>query len=474
MEAVAANIKKPRTSATSKAKLTFLGGAGTVTGSSYLLEVNGRKILVDCGLFQGSRKLKELNWSPLSFDPSRIDAVLLTHAHIDHVGLLPRLVRQGYAGPIFATEATCALLNLALPDSAHLQEQDALYAKKKGYSRHKPPLPLYELSDAEATLKLLKPTKFGEPVWFPEITATWHPAGHILGSAIIQLEIEKTRIVFSGDLGRFDNEIMKSPALLTQADVLLVESTYGNRIHSDGSIEESLAIEIDYIVQSEGVLLIPAFAVGRTQQVLYYIRKLQDQKRIPNFPVFIDSPMAVDASHIYCKYGDDHNLDVNLLMDEYACPLRCEQTNFIRDVAESKILNTRPGPAIIISASGMCSGGRILHHLKWRLPDKRNSVLFVGYQAEGTRGRRLLEGAERIRIHGDEVSVKARIAQVQALSGHADQAELIRWLSGFSKAPSKVFITHGESTSSQELQNQIGKHLGWQAAIPSRGDSNEI
>jgi metallo-beta-lactamase family protein len=474
METVAANIKKPRTSISSKAKLTFLGGAGTVTGSSYLLEMNGRKILVDCGLFQGSRKLKELNWSPHSFDPSGIDAVLLTHAHIDHVGLLPRLVRQGYAGPIFATEATCALLNLVLPDSAHLQEQDALYAEKKGYSRHKPVLPLYKLADAEATLKLLKPTKFGEPVWFPELTATWHPAGHILGSAIIQLECERSNIIFSGDLGRFDNEVMKPPALLTQADVLLVESTYGNRVHSDGSIEKSLAGEIDYIAQREGVLLIPAFAVGRTQQVLYYIRKLQDQKRIPNLPVFIDSPMAVDASHIYCKYGDDHNLDVNLLMDKHACPLRCEQTNFIRDVEESKTLNTRPGPAIIISASGMCSGGRILHHLKWRLSDKRNSVLFVGYQAEGTRGRRLLEGAERIRIHGDEVSVKARIAQVQALSGHADQTELLRWLSGFSKAPYKTFITHGESRGSQELQSQIGKHLGWQAIIPSRGDSNEI
>ena len=383
METVAANIKRPRTSISSKTKLTFLGGAGTVTGSSYLLEMRGAKILVYCGLFQGSRKLKELNWSPFSFDPREIDAVLLTHAHIDHVGLLPRLVRQGYVGPIFATEATCALLNLVLPDSAHLQEQDALYAEKKGYSRHKPSLPLYTLSDAEATLKSLKPTRFGEPVWFPEFTATWHPAGHILGSAIIQLEGEKSRIVFSGDLGRFDNEIMKPPIILKQADIVLVESTYGNRIHNDGSIEESLALEIDHIVQSKGVLLIPAFAVGRTQQVLYYIRKLQDQKRIPNLPVFIDSPMAVDASQIYCKYGNDHNLDVNLLMDEHACPLRCEQTNFIRDVEDSKILNTRPGPAIIISASGMYSGGRILHHLKWRLPSDRNSVLFVGYQAEG-------------------------------------------------------------------------------------------
>lgn len=474
MTTVAANTKRFRDASHPKVLLTFLGGAGTVTGSSYVLEVNGRKILVDCGLFQGSRKLKELNWSPFSFDPGGIDAVLLTHAHIDHVGLLPRLVRQGYEGPIYTTEATCALLNLALPDSAHLQEQDAIYANKKGYSRNKPALPLYTAADAESALSLLQPIRFYQPLHTADLGVTWHPAGHILGSAILEIQAESakgsTRIVFSGDLGRFGNEIMKPPTILKQADIVLVESTYGNRIHNDGSIEESLAREIDYIVQGEGVLLMPAFAVGRTQQVLYYIRKLQDQKRIPNLPVFIDSPMAVDASHIYCKYGDDHNLDVNLLMDKHACPLRCEHTNFIRDVEDSKILNTRQGPAIIISASGMCSGGRILHHLKWRLPDKRNSVLFVGYQAEGTRGRRLLEGAPRIRIHGEEVPVRARIAQVQALSGHADQSELMRWLSGFESAPRQTLITHGEANGSRALQERIISQLGWETRIPSRGE----
>ena len=459
-------------------KITFLGAAGTVTGSRYLLAVNQSKYLVDCGLFQGSRKLKELNWSNFAVSPAEIKGVFLTHAHIDHVGLLPRLVQQGFQGPVYATEATCALLNLALPDSAHLQEQEAIYANKKGYSRHKPALPLYTAADAQNVLALLQPVRFYQALKTADLEITWHPAGHILGSAILELHVPSNnklvRIVFSGDLGRFDDEIMKPPSLLEQADVLIVESTYGNRKHDAGSIEGSLANEIDYIVQREGVLLIPAFAAGRTQQVLYYIRKLQDQKRIPDLPVFIDSPMAVDASQIYCKYGDDHNLDVNLLMDENNCPLRCRQTNFIRDVEASKILNTRPGPAIIISASGMLSGGRILHHLKWRLPDKRNSVLFVGYQAEGTRGRRLLDGAARIRIHGEEVPVRARVAQVQALSGHADQTELLRWLSGFLKPPARSFITHGETESSGELQVQIAKRLGWQATIPARGEIFEI
>lgn len=470
MATVAANTNRLRTSISSKAKLTFLGGAGTVTGSSYLLEMNGRKILVDCGLFQGSRKLKELNWSPFSFNPGEIKAVLLTHAHIDHVGLLPRLVRQGYEGSIFATDATCALLKLVLPDSAHLQEQDALYAEKKGYSRHKPPLPLYTLSDAEATLKLLKPTKFGEPVWFPYLTATWHPAGHILGSAIIQIEGEKSSIVFSGDLGRFNSEMMKPPSLMSEATTLLVESTYGNRVHGSKSMEDRLAEELDTVIQRESVMLVPAFAVGRTQQILFLIRRLQDAGRIPNLPIYIDSPMAVDASHIYCKYGDDHNLDINLLMDDKVCPLRCPETHFVRKVEESKALNEIRGPAVIISASGMCSGGRILHHLKWRLPHKENSVIFVGYQAEGTRGRRLLEGADRIRIHGDEVSVKARIAQVPALSAHADQRELLTWLSGFGSAPKQTFITHGEDNGSRGLQEQIRSRLGWEAQMPIRGD----
>lgn len=467
MATVAPHTKSRLVSSSSSSQIRFLGGAGTVTGSSYLLEIHGARILVDCGLFQGSRKLKELNWLPFSFNPREIDAVLLTHTHIDHVGLLPRLVRQGYEGPIFATEATCALLKLVLPDSAHLQEQDALYAVKKGYSRHKP---VYRIADAEAALKLLKPTKFGEPVWFPEITVTWQPAGHILGSAIIQLQNENSTIVFSGDLGRFNSKIMKAPSLMREATTLLVESTYGNRIHRAESIEDRLAQELDYVIQRESVMLVPAFAVGRTQQILFIIRKLQDAGRIPNLPIYIDSPMAVDASGLYCKFGDDHNLDINLLMDDNQCPLRCPETHFVRAVEESKALNDLCGPAVIISASGMCTGGRILHHLKWRLPHKENSVIFVGYQAEGTRGRRLLDGTDRIHIHGEEVPVKARIARVPALSAHADQSELLTWLSGFDTAPKQTFITHGEADGSQGLQERIVNQLGWETRIPNRND----
>ena len=459
-------------------KITFLGGAGTVTGSSYLLEADDHKYLVDCGLFQGSRKLKELNWSNFSFSPTEIDAVFLTHAHVDHVGLLPRMVQQGFGGPIYATEATCALLNLILPDSAHLQEQDAVFTNKKDYSRHKPALPLYTLTDAEDALQLLCPIPFHRPTSSSPVQAIWRPAGHILGSAILEILAgegnRKTKLVFSGDLGRYDSEVMKPPFAIPQADVLLVESTYGDRLHGDGSIETKLAEELDYTLQGNGVLLIPAFAVGRTQQVLYYLRKLEDQNRIPRLPIYIDSPMAVDASHIYCKYGDDHNLDVNLLMDENACPLRCRQTNFVRDVEASKILTTTPGPAIIISASGMCNGGRILHHLKRRLPRKENSVLFIGFQAEGTRGRQLLEGTEHIRIHGDDVRVRARIAQAHALSGHADQSELLRWLSGFTAPPGISFIVHGEPKGSRGLQDQIAHRMGWKTTIPARGDTCEL
>lgn len=452
-------------------ELQFLGAAGTVTGSRFMLRVNGRHILIDCGLFQGGRRLKEANWDPFPVPPEQIDTVILTHAHIDHTGYLPRLVQQGFGGPIYATEATCALLDILLPDSAHLNEQDAAYANKKGYGRHQPALPLYTTADAHEALRLLSPVQFHNPLQLDDVEVIWRPAGHLLGSAIVEINLDGTngshRLVFSGDLGRYDGTVMKPPASVATADTLIVESTYGGRRHSDDDIGAILTEVLDHITAREGVLLIPAFAVGRTQQILYHLRRLQDAGRVPEIPIFIDSPMAVEASHIYCRFGDDHNLDVALLMDEHACPLRCPDTHFVRDVEESKQLNTRPGPAIIISASGMCTGGRIKHHLKWRLPDPRNVVLFVGYQAEGTRGRWLLNGAKSTRIHGEEFPVRARIASLHALSGHADHDELLHWLGRFERPPRQTFIVHGEPEASQALQADL-KQWGWQTTLPTR------
>lgn len=460
------------------AQLSFLGAAGTVTGSRFLLEVNGRKYLIDCGLFQGGHSEKALNWEPFPVSPDRIDAVLLTHAHIDHVGYLPRLVHQGFRGPVYATQASQALLQIVLPDSAHLQEQDAAYANKSGHSRHKPAFPLYTVADAEATLRLIQGVPFDSLLGLDGITVSWRPAGHILGSAILEVELSNgsgsRRVVFSGDLGRYESAVMRPPTSVTEADLLLVESTYGNRLHAQEPVQDILAKALDYITKSEGVLLIPAFAVGRTQEVLYHIRQLQEKGRVPDLPVFIDSPMAVETSDIYCRFGDDHNLDVNLLMDEKECPLRCRDTHFVRELEESKLLNTRPGPAIIISASGMVNGGRIMHHMKWRLPDKRNAVLFVGYQAAGTRGRLLLEGAKRIRIHGEEVPVRASIMQAHALSAHADRNELLRWLSGFSRPPHHTFIVHGEPDGSLALQEEICRHFAWEVSVPKIGEVHEI
>lgn len=451
------------------AQLTFLGAAATVTGSRYLLKTEGHRYLVDCGLFQGGRHLDDLNWLPFPTPPGEIDAVLITHAHIDHTGYLPRLVQQGYRGPIYATEATCALLELLLPDSAYLQEQEAVYANKKGYSRYKPALPLYTVADAQAALHQLQPVSFHTPLHLNGLRVTWRPAGHMLGSASLEAQLatdaDVRTVVFSGDLGRYDEEVMTAPWPIPNADYLLVESTYGGRLHSDDPIEDVLADVINGVAARGGVLLIPAFAVGRTQEVLYYIRKVQDQGTVPDIPVYIDSPMAVDASHIYCQFGDDHNLDVNLLMDHQRCPLRCRDTHFVRAVEESKELNTLAGPAIILSASGMCTGGRILHHLKWRLPDARNTVLFVGYQAEGTRGRALLDGAEKLRIHGEDVPVRAQIASIDALSAHGDQNDLLRWLSNFHNPPGKTFIIHGEPASSSALQKEIETRLGWRRVV---------
>ena len=457
------------------ARLHFWGAAGTVTGSRYLLETEQGHYLVDCGLFQGGSNLKSLNWEPFPFPAEDIDAVFLTHAHIDHTGYLPRLFKQGYRGPVYATEATCAMLRILLLDAAHLQEQEAQYANKKGYSKHKPALPLFDQHDAQEALARLWPIRFDDPLRLSGIVATWLPAGHILGSAILSVDLigqhGPIRIVFSGDLGKYEDEIMAPPASISRADYLLVESTYGDRVHKSEELRPSLAEAVNYSVCGKGMLLIPAFAVGRTQGILFHLRQLQDSGDIPNLPIYIDSPMAVDVSSLYCQFGDDHNLDVNLLMDHEACPLRCPDTDFVKEVEESKALNKQPGPGIIISASGMCTGGRILHHLKSRLPNEENLVLFVGYQAEGSLGRRLQGGAKEVRIHGESVDVRARIANLGGLSAHADQHDLLRWLSQIKEKPIQTFIVHGENPGRTALQKEIRDTLGWDAHIPQRGDS---
>lgn len=457
-------------------EISFLGAASTVTGSRHLLRFGSRRYLIDCGLFQGPLALEDLNRKPFPVPVEKINAVFLTHAHIDHTGYLPRLVKDGYRGPVYASEATCVLSEILLRDSAHLQEQDAEYANRKGYSRHKPALPLYTAKDAEEAIKLLRPAPSDRALKQDGFTIAWRPTGHLLGAGCLDIELSSgMKILFSGDLGRYNSAIMKAPWQASRADILVVESTYGDRLHKDESVEKILAEVLEHVVRNQAVLLIPAFAVGRTQQVLYHIRRLQDEGKAPAVPIYIDSPMAVSATDIYCRFGNEHNLSVNLLMDEHACPLHCEQTNFVREVAASKALNSKDGPMIIISASGMCNGGRILHHLKRRLPEAKNIVLFVGYQAAGTRGRALLDGARELTIHGEKVPVRAKVVSVDALSTHPDKKELMRWLSAIATPPRQTFIIHGERAVSEGLREEIIRTLRWtNIVVPKLGESYSL
>lgn len=454
--------------------LTFLGAAGVVTGSKYLLSVAGNHYLIDCGLFQGASEWKARNWEPLPIDPSRIRAVLLTHAHIDHSGYLPRLVAQGFRGAVYATPATCALLEIMLLDSAKLQEQDAEYANRKGYSRHQPALPLYTTEDAEASLELLRPTPFHTMLTLDSLRVFFYPMGHILGSAAIGIHLPNGRhILFSGDIGRYEDPIMRPPTEFPMgADYIVMESTYGDRRHEETPVETVLLEAIEYILTAQGVLLVPAFAVGRVQLLLHHLRRLQESGRIPPLRVYVDSPMAQDATQLYCRFTDDLNMETSAGGEcEGQLPLYCHHTQFVQSVSQSKSLNALPGPMVIISASGMCTGGRILHHLRARLPDSRNAVLFVGYQAEGTRGRMLLDGAPEIVIHGEKVAVQARIFHSSALSAHADQAELLRWVNAIQPAPQQLFLTHGEPLARETLRKLISEQRGWNAHLPQYGET---
>ena len=449
--------------------LQFLGGAGTVTGSKYLIQAAGRKLLLDCGLFQGLKELRLRNWREPPFEPSEIDAVILSHAHIDHSGYLPLLVRRGFRGPVFCTPATRSLLRIMLPDAAHIQEEEAAYANRKGYSKHHPAEPLYTGQDAQNALKLLMPHIYGESFSATDdVEVMFRRAGHILGSATVELKFvrdDPQTLVFSGDLGRWGRPMIRDPELVTHAEVLLVESTYGNRVHPDGDPSEGLRRVVNGAAERGGVLLIPAFAVGRTQELIWRLRELEDRNLVPRLPVYIDSPMATDVTGIFCQHPEDHDIDMKLLMDEHRCPLCCKPYTFTQSPEESKALNHLKGPAIIIAASGMATAGRIVHHLKQRLPDKATTVLLVGFQAAGTRGRLLQDGARFVRMHGRDVAVHAAIETIDGLSGHADQRELMRWLHGFAAPPRKTFIVHGEDTAATALQNVIRAELGWDTAV---------
>lgn len=450
-------------------RLSFLGGAGTVTGSKYLVETRGHKILVDCGLFQGFKQLRERNWAPFPVRPAEIDAVVLTHAHLDHSGYLPALVRDGFSGPIISTHATLKLCELLLPDSGYLMEADARFANKYGFSKHKPALPLYTKVDAERALQAFTTRTFNESRPVVEgCTATFRPAGHILGAASVQLDCNGTRIVFSGDIGRYGSADMVDPAPVPRADYLLVESTYGNRRHDPADPEEVLEDVIARTVRRGGSVIIPAFAVGRAQSLLYHLGQLKKRGRFADIPVYLDSPMAVKATSIFCDHVGEHRLTPEQCMEAF------DSVNYVREVEDSKRIDRDPMPKIIVSASGMATGGRILHHLKHYGPDRRHTILLAGFQAGGTRGAALKAGAKELKIHGQYVPIRAEVASLDMLSAHADRDELIRWLGGFEGPPRMTFVTHGELEASDAFRHDVEEKLGWKARVPEHGERVEL
>jgi len=448
------------------ASLHFHGAAGTVTGSKYLLEVDGRRLLIDCGMFQGVKALRARNWNAWPFPPQSLDAALLTHAHLDHSGMLPVLHRAGFAGPVYCTHSTAALARILLPDSGRIHEEDARHANRHGWSRHHPAHPLYTEEQARACLDLLTPVDFGaafEPV--RGIGARLHRAGHILGAAWLQLTIGKRRLTFSGDLGRPSDPIMNAPDAIEPTDYLVLESTYGNRRHDATPPEIRLRDVINRTAARRGTVLIPAFAVGRVQIVLYLLWRLREAGAIPRIPIYLDSPMAIDATELFRAHPEDHRLS---LADAQAM---CAQTQYINSSDESRALNQLTGPMIIVSASGMLTGGRILHHVRIRAGDPRNTILITGYQAEGTRGAALLAGAQRLKIHGDYYPVRAEVTAIGSLSAHADSAEIVDWVRPLAThSPARTFVTHGEPPAAAALAESLAETFGWNVHTPSLGE----
>jgi metallo-beta-lactamase family protein len=461
------------------AKLTFYGGVGTVTGSRFLLELTNKKYLIDCGLFQGLKENRLKNWDPFPVDPASINKIFLTHAHIDHTGYLPRFCREGFRGQIHCTDATHSLSQIMLRDSAHLQEEDAEWANKKGYSKHKPALPLYTKEDAEHALNLFQPYHYGQDFYIEDnIRVKFKDAGHILGSSFIDIKKldgeNNTKILFSGDFGRANRPILNDPVQVYNVDYLILESTYGDRLHEEGSPYDELARVINESYERGGVLLVPSFSVDRTQLLLYVIRELEEQNKIPGLSIYMDSPMAIAATEIFKQRVTDYDLIARKLVIRGKNIFNTRNLRICAAREESIAINKIRKNAIIISASGMATGGRIVHHMAERLPDDRNTLLLIGYQVEGTRGHSILTGKSSVKIHGKEVPVKAKIENIFGFSGHADYEEILAWLMAFNKPPKNTFIVHGEAKASDSLARKIKDRYGWKVSIPQFRETFEL
>ena len=441
-------------------KLQFLGATGTVTGSKYLLEAGGQRVLVDCGLFQGFKQLRLRNWSRLPVAVKTIDAVVLTHAHIDHSGYLPLLVKNGFRGRVWCTRSTAELCSILLPDAGHLQEEEARYANRHGYSRHKPALPLFTADDAREALERLHPVDFDREFRLGPLAVSLRPAGHILGASSALVRDGGRRILFSGDLGRPNDPLMRPPAPMPEADYLVVESTYGDRRHPAIEPEEELAPLLSRALGRGGVVVIPAFAVGRAQALLLHIARLKSRGLIPDVPVFLNSPMAAEATRVYQNHSSEHSIGLE------DCRSIGRIATVVNTPEDSRALNLRRGPMIIVSASGMATGGRVLHHIGTFARDAENLILFAGYQAGGTRGATMIAGATSVKIHGEYVPIRAEVAQLLSASSHADGDELLGWMRSAPRPPKHVFVTHGEPSAADALRHRIEEELQWSCEVP--------